>query len=344
MNRFLSILLLLILVVQGAAQPTPPPGVPLPPPLPPLPPGLSLSQTERSPIEFFRGLLDLSDHGLADALSDRNDFQKRVILKKVVEYRSLTIEERELRLQTTELRWYLKKLVVVSESVRTQMLISLSNEQRELLGVRLAAWDALSSETKREILAHERAMTWVRKMELATDEERVKLLSMQAPEERVAMAKVINDWRGLSQERRDQMAQLFVEFFELSENERARILVMLSDPDRRAVMPVIAKLQNVSAQERRLYVGRFNQLSTMSGDARAIFFKKARHWDELTKGQQQTWKDLVIQMPPLPPGLKTPSLKVNAGNGFFVPMPPLPPGLDLPTYPLPTGAPLAGVQ
>ena len=79
---------------------------------PPLFPG-------KSPVTLFRELLAVSTVERNRLLADRLPENRKRILAKVREYESLKPDVRELRLQVTELRWYLFPLMTIAPTTRT---------------------------------------------------------------------------------------------------------------------------------------------------------------------------------------------------------------------------------
>src|SRR3954469_14769255 len=82
----------------GERKPVPPPDIPVPPAV-------------KSPVAFFRELLAMTPSERSLALSNRPAETRKQILVKVREYRSMSENERELRLQATELEWHLVPLM-----------------------------------------------------------------------------------------------------------------------------------------------------------------------------------------------------------------------------------------
>src|SRR4051794_15374769 len=103
--------LLLTGVLFLAALPSPAQPVAVAPPLPSVP-------TLKSPVDRFRELLALSPMERRRSLTNRPiDLQRRT-LAKLREYDALSPNERQLRLQATELRWYLRPLMELSPTNR----------------------------------------------------------------------------------------------------------------------------------------------------------------------------------------------------------------------------------
>src|SRR5262245_4761117 len=95
----------------------------------------------RSPVAFFRDLLDLTAAQRDPFLSNRSPETKRRIEEKVEEYEALSPDERELRLRTTELYWYLRPLMTMAREERTQRLAQVPDDLRQIIADRLDLWD-----------------------------------------------------------------------------------------------------------------------------------------------------------------------------------------------------------
>ena len=109
----------------------------------------------RSPVELFRELLAMNPGERNQALSNRPPENRKLILAKVREYESLDPNQRELRLQATDLRWYLWPLMNSSATNRSEQVAHIPEGMRELIRVRLEAWDNLSNGVQRELVTNE---------------------------------------------------------------------------------------------------------------------------------------------------------------------------------------------
>ncbi len=54
--------------------------------------------------------------------------------------------------------------------------------------------------------------------------------------------------------------------------------------------------------QRDLCIESFHKLAVMSPREREQFFINAERWRAMTPGERETWRNLVTQLPPLPPG------------------------------------------
>src|SRR5438552_11168130 len=82
------------------------------------------------------------------------------ILAKVFEYQALAPNERELKLKTTELRWYLQRLMEAPETNRAALLARVPEKDRKLVEVRMRYWEKLAPAAKKELQTNEAARSY----------------------------------------------------------------------------------------------------------------------------------------------------------------------------------------
>lgn len=273
-----------------------------------------------SPVRFFRDLLAMSEADRQSALAARTPRTREALLSKVREYMSLDPETRELRLRTTELRWYLKTLLPMDPAARSKMLAAMAAQDQASVAYRLEQWDRLSPGWRSEILKHERTMDWLRKRELEASNEPGSL----------EMESRLAQWQALPKEERVGMIDSFNKFFQLSESEQEKTLAALPQSQRATVAPTLRKIEALPTAQRVECVYAFRQIASMPAAQRERFVRKADQWRQMTANERQTWTDLVVKFPPLPPGLAGPP---SPAGHTGIEYPPLPPGLDLPTMP-----------
>src|SRR5882672_2042855 len=162
-SQLLSGSLLAQTVTNAPVSPRSNPAPPLPPML--IPPMLSV----KSPVELFRELLAMNTTERKEFLTNRSPASQKLILAKVREYESLKPDQRELRLQVTDLRWYLLPLMRVPATNRTSRLEKLSSENRKLIEVRLQQWDRLPASAQKELLDNEAMIQHLTEIEGRTE-------------------------------------------------------------------------------------------------------------------------------------------------------------------------------
>ena len=124
--------------------------------MPPLP---------QSPVNIFRQLLAMTPRERENYLTNRPPEIRERILAKVREYLALGPDERELRLNATELRWYLLPLLRESPTNRDARLAQVPDNLRDLVRSRLEQWDALPPQFQQEFLDNERTLHYFSHMD-----------------------------------------------------------------------------------------------------------------------------------------------------------------------------------
>src|SRR5215203_2239886 len=76
-------------------------------------PGLPFPPLPQSPVAVFRMLLATNEEGRTQWITKWKPAQRQYLESKVAEFTKLTANEREVRLQTLELRWYLPQLMTM---------------------------------------------------------------------------------------------------------------------------------------------------------------------------------------------------------------------------------------
>src|SRR5947207_4469637 len=115
MKRALIHFCFVALSLCGAVAQPPAPKAQLP--YPPLP---------SSPVAIFRMLLATNEDGRAQWITKWKPTQRQYLEDKVAEFTKLSASERELRLQTLELHWYLPKLMKMSFAERAARLATMT--------------------------------------------------------------------------------------------------------------------------------------------------------------------------------------------------------------------------
>jgi hypothetical protein len=239
------------------------------------------------------------------------------ILAKVHEYLALAPDERELRLNATELRWYLLPLLREPPANRDARLAQVPDNLRDLVRSRLEQWDALPAPSRQEFLDNERTLQYFSHVD-----------STNAPPE-PGVPRGPNDaeqarWQALSGDERQNITAQFNQFFDLTPVEKQKTLNTLSDTERAQMEKALQAFDQLPPAQRRQCIHAFTQFAGMSPAERAEFLKNAERWSQLPPKERQAWRDLVAQVPLWPP-------LANASI-----MPPLPPKIQ--PHPHPTMA------
>jgi len=293
-----SCLLVGVPAIQGAASDraaAPANSTATPPPLPPQVP-------VHSPIGFFRELLAMNAAARDQALTNRSPAIRTQIMAKVREYESLKPDERELRLRVTELRWYLRPLMSSPATNRPAQLATIPEMHRPLVEDRLQAWDKLSPDLQKELLANEATLRYLTEIEGRTDEQRRQALEAIPPASRPALEKGIDKWSSTSEDQRRRMLSCFREFFELTPQEKQKVLGTLSGLERSQIERTMRAFDSLPPDQRDQCIQSLGKFAGLSPAERQQFLRSAERWKLMSPSERQVWRELVRNLPPrLPP-------------------------------------------
>jgi len=243
---------------------------------PPLPP-------PKSPVDAFRALLLKSAAEQQKLLAVRPPDVRERILNKLQEYRALTPEERELRLQATELRYYLVPLLSVPATNRAAHLALIPQRTRELVEARLQHWTILPPPLREVLLTNQQAMNFLTQGGHATN---------ASPPSADAV--------------RRRMFDTVERFLELTEKEKAKILSNLPEAEREQMEFTLAAFEQLTPSQRARCVRSFTKFATMSPEERQDFLKDAERWSQMSLTEREAWRELVRRAPIIPPSLYPP--------------------------------------
>jgi Protein of unknown function (DUF3106) len=273
--------------------------------MPPLP---------QSPVNIFRQLLTMTARERENYLTNRPPESRERILAKIREYLALDPDERELRLNATELRWYLLPLLRESPTNRDARLAQAPDNLRDLVRSRLEQWDALPPQFQQEFLDNERTLDYFSHM----DPTNAAVAGQPSGPSDTEQAR----WNALSESERQKITAQFNQFFELKPDEKQKTLNTLSGTERAQMEKTLQSFDKLPPAQRAQCIRAFTQFAGMSPAERAEFLKSAERWSQLPPKERQAWRDLVAQVPLWPP---VPHALI---------MPPMPP--PLPPRPHPT--------
>ena len=259
-----------------------------------------------SPVALFRQLLNTNAQGRAMALRARPEPQHRMLVAKLREYAELPEQEREQRLRATEYRWYLRQLIDLPSTNRTPQLASLPEDFRDVLGGRLARWDALPEATRRELLSYDHALSWLARSQSSNSTTPASLDLPSDSRNARQLESELAHWHALPREHRDELCRQFEQFFELPPRAREKTLAALAGEERDQIEDTLRAFQALPPTQRRLCLISFRKFASMSPADRASFLRSAERWREMSAAERQEWRQLVTQLPPLPPGFDSP--------------------------------------
>ena len=264
----------------------------------------------KSPVEFFRELLQMSATERVAALTNRSVESRKVIMAKLKEYAVLDANERELRLQVTELRWYLWPLMNMPATNRFMQLTNIPAGQRVLVESRLKEWDSLPEDVRKELLDNEATRNFFTQLQGRTAEQQQHILATMPAAQRQALQQGIDKWNRLTEEQRRDLGDRFNQFLVLTEQERDKVLKTLSGPERRQIEKTLQTFGRLPAKERAECIESFEKFANLGLVQRQQFLRNAERWRQMTPNERQAWRELVkkvpsaaspVGLPPLPP-------------------------------------------
>jgi hypothetical protein len=279
----------------------------------------------KSPVDLFRELLAMSAAEREKKLASRPPANRLAILAKLREYEVMDPGEREIRLQATQLRWNLQRMIALSPEERTNLLARFPDREREQLAMRLAEWDKLPAAVQTEVLDYERN---VEKARAASSVQATNVpagtngppMPPAVPSETV---KAFEHFRRLPAAERQQVSTSCRRFFELTEEEKQKALGALPAQSRIAASNSLKILGGMKPAQREKYIEAFQKFTAMSDGERQEFVKNFVRWKNLSEEERRAWRNVVQKLaplPPLPPGIRGPMLPPPMPP----PMPPMP--------------------
>ena len=267
---------------------------------PPSPP-LLLPTSGKPPVQFFRELLAMTPFERIAALTNRSPEARKLIFAKIREYESFRPDQRELRLQATDLRYYLWPLMNSPSTNRAARLQHIPEPTRKLVEDRLEEWDKLPADVRTELLDNEAAIRYFAELSTSTELQKSNILAGLSPARREKLEAGVRQWQGLPEDQRQKMMARFNQFFDLTAAEKDKALSTLSEPERQQIEKTLRKFDRLSPLQRAQCIRSFEKFTRLSLDERQQFLKNAERWKLMSPNERQAWKDLVAKLPARPP-------------------------------------------
>jgi len=287
-------------------------------PAPKLPPHpLSHPSAYRSPLEAFRKLLVMSPEQRQAELSKRSARSAKLLQRKLAEYDAMEPGLRELRLQATELGYYLNPLLTRSKKEREISLKHMPQKFASLIRVRLEKWDQLPREMKDGIRKNRWMMHAVLrygpKFAGSALAKRLPASTSRDAEEH------IKAWQSLTPEKQEQLLQSFNTFFSLNSDEQERVIARLPEYQRAKVFATLGEIQRLPEASRRECMNALQRFIAMDAKQRMAFFHNAEEWKKLSEVEKKSWRTVVkdfakpapSEFPPVPPGMGQPIAPIH---------------------------------
>jgi len=260
--------------------------------LPPLP---------ETPVDRFREMLKLPEPARERLLASRTEPQRQALMRKIREYELMSAVEREFRLRLVQLRWHLLSLMQTPLESRGRRLAAVPERDRDLIEQRLREWDRLTPELQKEFLENETTIHYFLRLQSSTPEQQQVLLQSFSQDRRSDLDKKMSRLKSLPAEKRLRMYQQFHHFFELDSQEQQKTLRTLSESERQQMEKSLQQFSELSNEQRRHCLDSFSKFVSMTPQERQQFLQNAQRWQMMSSPQRQVWRELVENVPGLPP-------------------------------------------
>ncbi|HEY1170974.1 MAG TPA: DUF3106 domain-containing protein [Verrucomicrobiae bacterium] len=280
-------------------------------------------------MDDFRWLLAMTAEEREAELANKSESTRAKLLAKLKEYDALSLEEQELRIRSTELFFDMMFLFAAPPEKRAEKLQRMPEERRVLVQGRLEQWDKLSPELQQEVVEHQSTLRYVVRVEAAPAGTKADVFAAMSPEHRQRVEADIQKIQALPKEKRERMLDNFHRMYDLSDKEKKAILEKLNQTERAKVQQRIAEYEKLSPDERKRCMDSARRFTNLSSEDQARFMEGAERWEKMSEDERNTWRNLVKQMPPLPPGLNNrppalPMAKPALNPPSHLPSPPSP--------------------
>lgn len=264
----------------------------------------------KSPVELFRELLAQNEPGREAYLATRAPATRERIRAKLVEYESLSPDERKLRLRVTELQWYLMPLLSLPRDQQKARLEQIPSDLRPLVEARLDQWSLLPPEYQQELLDNEKKVQLFMQLAASSAAQQRTIINTLPPNKRNQVEQDFNQWIITPPGAPQKLTSHLDDFLHLTDAEKSEVLKTLNEPEREQIKETLLAFAHLPEAQRDQCVQSFAKFAAMSPAERQQFLQKAERWAAMSPAERQAWRDLVAHVPdspPLPLGYTPPS-------------------------------------
>jgi hypothetical protein len=229
-----------------------------------------------SPVELFRMLILTNATGREQFLATKSPAARKVIEAKLSEYQAVTVQQREEKLRSLQLRWQALQMMPLKPAERAQRLAGLPPADGTNIQRLLGPWDILPPPLQEEVLTN----------------DLVKKILVQGTSERSTNA-WRNDEERNAELRKQQLLSHFPEFFELSAAEQNKALSKLTATDREQMEKTLSNFTKMSKAEREEALEGFKKFAELSEPERIAFLKTAERWRTMSANDRHLWRMIV---------------------------------------------------
>jgi hypothetical protein len=265
-----------------------------------------------SPVEYFRGILGMTQEQRERALTGKSPQERKAILEKVREYEAMPRDLREARLRQTDLHWRLMALIRLGPAERERQVREASPLDQPMMMGQLQEWDELPGGTRKALLENERFIETYVSWQVSSPGDQEAILRKLPAGRQSYFAAQLKRWQALPEKQRTELCTQFRRFFVMTGPEQIQTISSLSTSEQRQMERALQAYGELPPAQRQRCVDSFGKFAAMSPEERAQFLQNAAKWEAMTSHERELWRTLVGELPPMPPAP--------------VGMPPMPPG------------------
>ena len=248
----------------------------------------------RSPVEAFRELLAMPPLEQRRALASRPPETRKLIQDKIREYQAMAPQQRAIRLEVTELRWYLRPLMRIASTNRAPRLEAMPADMRKLVEERLRIWDSFPTELQQKLMQNEATAGFISEIALGT---RTAATSPNQYRTNIAA------WQQIPEEERRQISLAFSNLFGLNPEEQQKVLDHLSPEEHRQIEKTLQVFRELTPVQRGQCIRSFEKFASLSPAERKEFLLNAQRWESMPPADREVFRAVVenaASQPPLP--------------------------------------------
>src|SRR6185295_17047483 len=177
-------------------------------------------------------------------LTSRSEKSRQLILSRLEEFDKLQPDEREVRLERMKLRGLLLPLLTTPAAQRKSLTDSLPESDRLAVQDRLQLWDQLPLELQKQVLENEGMLNCIMPVQTVSSNQLNRVMLSLPESDRL---KIATNWQRFTQippKEREKMYENFREIFDLSQSERAKVLLAVSESERQQMDKTLKAYQN----------------------------------------------------------------------------------------------------
>lgn len=243
----------------------------------------------KSPVQSFRELLVMPADIRQKLLAKRSEQIRQRISDKIREYTALSAEEREARLQATELSWYLTQLLNTPPTNRAAQLALIPLPMRALVESRLRVWDTLRTAVKQHVRPNQ-AISYLARRETAP-----------AP----PPASV--------EEARQKLKTGLDRLVKLRSEEKIKVLRVLPEAERLQMERTLQVFEQLPPDQRERCLQSFTKFAILTPADQQTFLKSAQLWTQMSATERQSWRELVERVSFSPDSTPTALVPTHGG-------------------------------